>query len=495
MSLNQSEIGQLARTLTALEGGFLQKIQLPDARHLFLEVRRPGRSFRLLLCVASEATRLHLSTQRAESPATPLPFQGLLRARLMGSQLTRIEQLPGERVVALSFESAEARHRLIAELTGRHGNLFLLDASGVILGSAVASSSSKRALRPGAAYEPPLPIDRVSVAATEASRFEGLTELDALSRTIEAQYRDLEVGAQLAAERLARLRPLRAELKKTLRALDKARADLARTDEAEAALRRGNLLKANLHRLTKGQRSIQLTEYTADGVFDVALDLDPALTPQQQVEAAFRRYRRLTSGRAKAGARVASLEAQVGALEQRIDRIEHSEALGDSGARSNLDDAPERSPPPMSSLRSIRMASPTHSLPFREYRSSAGQRIWVGRSARHNDALTFKCAKGNDVWLHARGVPGSHVVVPLERGEALHEETRRDALELALHFSNSRGNAAEVSWTHAKYVRRQKGGAPGAVTYSQERTALVRPDTARLARLLSPMPMPPTDPS
>lgn len=69
------------------------------------------------------------------------------------------------------------------------------------------------------------------------------------------------------------------------------------------------------------------------------------------------------------------------------------------------------------------------------------------------------------------------------------EATRLDALTLARHFSNFRDDAGEVSWTLVKYVRRQKDGAPGAVVYSQERTALVRPDAARLTRLTSASPV------
>src|SRR5207302_8865314 len=98
--------------------------------------------------------------------------------------------------------------------------------------------------------------------------------------------------------------------------------------------------------------------------------------------------------------------------------------------------------------------------PFRAFRSSSGARILVGRNARANDELTLKWARGNDLWLHARGVQGSHVIVP-EPGEAPDSRTLADAALLAAHFSSARNAGdAEVAWTRRKHVRKAKGAAP-----------------------------------
>src|SRR5207237_5880232 len=122
-------------------------------------------------------------------------------------------------------------------------------------------------------------------------------------------------------------------------------------------------------------------------------------------------------------------------------------------------------------------------LPYRTFRSASGARILVGRSARDNDELTLRVARGNDVWLHARGVQGSHVVVP-GAGDAPDARVLGDAALLAAHFSSARGaSGVEVSWTRVKYVR--KAAAPGAVTYSQEKTLRVQLDDTRLRALLA----------
>jgi predicted ribosome quality control (RQC) complex YloA/Tae2 family protein len=123
--------------------------------------------------------------------------------------------------------------------------------------------------------------------------------------------------------------------------------------------------------------------------------------------------------------------------------------------------------------------------PYRTFRSLAGIPILVGRGAAENDALTVRVARGNDLWLHVRGVSGAHVVVRLDRGKVPDQETLLDAAHLAAHFSDARGAAqVEVAWTRAKHVRKPRGAAPGAVSYSQERVVLLRLEAARIERLL-----------
>jgi predicted ribosome quality control (RQC) complex YloA/Tae2 family protein len=125
-------------------------------------------------------------------------------------------------------------------------------------------------------------------------------------------------------------------------------------------------------------------------------------------------------------------------------------------------------------------------LPYRTFRSQAGLTLLVGRGPEDNDALTVRVARGNDLWLHARGAGGAHVVVRLDKGKGPDQETLLDAAHLAAWFSEARGApTADVAWTHARHVRKPRGSAPGAVTYSQERTLLLRVEPGRVERLLA----------
>ena len=123
--------------------------------------------------------------------------------------------------------------------------------------------------------------------------------------------------------------------------------------------------------------------------------------------------------------------------------------------------------------------------PYRTFRSLAGLALLVGRGAEENDELTRRVARGNDLWLHARGQTGAHVVIRLG-GRPVDQDSLLDAAHLAAHFSDARGEPqVEVACTQAKHVRKPRGAAPGAVTYSQERMLHLRVEPERVARLLA----------
>jgi predicted ribosome quality control (RQC) complex YloA/Tae2 family protein len=110
----------------------------------------------------------------------------------------------------------------------------------------------------------------------------------------------------------------------------------------------------------------------------------------------------------------------------------------------------------------------------------------VGKGAVDNDALTLTVARPHDLWLHARGLQGAHVIIPRERGSELSPDVLLDAAHLAAHFSSARGEAsAEIQHAERRHVRKPKGFAPGAVRVDRERVLLLRVEPERLKRLLA----------
>jgi predicted ribosome quality control (RQC) complex YloA/Tae2 family protein len=139
---------------------------------------------------------------------------------------------------------------------------------------------------------------------------------------------------------------------------------------------------------------------------------------------------------------------------------------------------------PVAAPPARKRAPPVH-RPYRVFQDAGGRPIWVGRAGEDNAALTFQVARPHHLWMHARGVPGAHVVIPLDRGEEVGQERLLDAAHLALHFSRVAGEPrGEVAWTRARLVKRVKGGSPGQVTYTGEKVLSVRLEPARLERLL-----------
>jgi predicted ribosome quality control (RQC) complex YloA/Tae2 family protein len=137
-----------------------------------------------------------------------------------------------------------------------------------------------------------------------------------------------------------------------------------------------------------------------------------------------------------------------------------------------------------SRLPSLKTKDDTRAGPFRRFLSLDGLPIYIGRNAKENEALTFGEARPDDLWLHAHGTPGSHVIVRLEKGADPPSESVRDAATLALLYSDlKKSGKGEVIYARRKYVRKVKGKPPGTVTVTQEKSIFVTLDRVRLDRL------------
>lgn len=459
MSLRPQELEPLAAEVTReLANAAVQKVAAPTTARVYLELRVPGRTVTLLCCSEPGSARLSAVEERPANPPTPPAWQSVLRRELTGARLRDAEALPARRTLLLHFTREQRHLTLVLELTQAPA-VALCTQEGRVL---CLSNPSREGLRVGQPWAP-LPEQPLKDAP---SRLAGDHVFLRLAHAAEALLSVSEQRAWIDARRA----PLLAKLKKLERTAAKVEAEATRGDLAARYRREGELLRHALHRVRRGERAVVLTEYLEDGgTRDVEVPLDPKRTPQQEVEWRFHQYRRLTRGAELARARLGTLAAERAALDAQL---------------AALDTAPPERPaaPAGRAPRAAQAPLP----PYREYRGHGGQRIWVGRGSAHNDALTFHVARPFHLWLHARGVPGAHVVVPLDKNATLGPEVLIDAAHLAVHHSDARGEPrAEVSYTPVKFVHKPKDAAPGAVTYTREKTLVVRLEPERLQRLLS----------
>lgn len=478
MSLRSSEIALLVAELAPLAGSRVDAVRVHAERLVTLDLRGPAGDVTLLLSAEPDLTRIHAATWRPPLHPEPLAFQVALRRELAGARLAAVEAPGGDRLVVLRFERPGGPVSIFGELSGRSGNLFLVDGAGVVRAMAGKNLSQLRALAPRKAYLPP----QARPGDGESPRFEPVPgSRFPISAAVEAFYRRLEEERALAVARRRLREPLRAAVARSRRALERLAEEEARVPAAEADRRAADLLKQDLHAVPRGASEVEVTEWTADGPRQVRLALDPALTPRANMERFYRRYRRIAESAARVASRAAEVRARLAATEALLAELDglSQEALPrvEREARK-LGAAPRVQRPP-------RRRDEEPALPYRTFRSVAGLPILVGRGAAENDQLTVRVAKGNDVWLHARGRTGAHVVLRLPKGRAPDQESLLDAAHLAAHFSDARGEAApEVVYTRAKHVRKAKGAAPGAVTFSQEKGMALRVEPTRVERLL-----------
>jgi len=262
----------------------------------------------------------------------------------------------------------------------------------------------------------------------------------------------------------AALADRRAQVERKLAALERSLEGSERADALRAA---GDAILANLHTLAPGQ-----TMLVADGR---EIALDPALTPLENAQRYFEDYTRARDAarivpELMAEARnelryVEEMSAQVeladdpAALEQLRRELVGAGLL----ARSRGETKRGRTAPARGGHRRVQVD---------------GYDVLLGTSALGNERVTFELADNDDLWLHAHGVPGSHVVVR-SGGRAVPAEVVEAAARLAAEHSAARGDALVlVDWTPRKYVRKIRGAPPGLVTYTHEQTLRVRPGTA-----------------
>jgi predicted ribosome quality control (RQC) complex YloA/Tae2 family protein len=295
--------------------------------------------------------------------------------------------------------------------------------------------------------------------------------LEAMARAAEAQPEPsapvLPSAAEAPDAEMVALAKRRHEM--VLRRIRRLEEQIARAAEAPVLRGYGDLLLAHLYRVPKGAAAVVLPGWEGG---EVEIALDPALSPTENAKLWYERARR----RERAGERLPEL----------LD-----EARAEAARWASFVAGAERGEPlPAWALERLRSAPKPdereeESRPYRRYRTSGGLEVWVGKSAKANDRLTFGHARPDDVWLHARQVAGSHVV--LRWKDAAGAPPARDleeAASLAALFSRARTSAVvPVDWTRRKHVRKPRGAAAGAVLTQRVKTLFVEPDEALEKRL------------
>ncbi len=269
-----------------------------------------------------------------------------------------------------------------------------------------------------------------------------------------------------AAGALARRRLAAAE-----RRIARLGAERAAAGEAERLQQMGDLLLGRLHLVPRGAERVTLEGWEGE---TIDVELDPQLSPAENAATYYDRAGRRRRAEEQLPKLVEEAEAEAERWRQAAAKIDAGEIPG------WVADALRRQ-----QERRAESDGTTTTLPYRLYRTSGGLEVRVGRSARDNDRLTFHESTPNDVWLHARSVPGSHVILRWRDPEgAPPARDLAEAAQLAAVFSRARtSGTVAVDWTRRKYIRKPRGAPAGAVIPQRVKTLFVEPDAAVVERL------------
>ena len=489
--LSLCELQRAARIVKGeLEGSVLRRITQQDAHTLILTFERSKTRWHVLLSTKPRFARICL-TGRPDSNRSFGSFQEYLRAHLTGCLLSGIDTSEEDRHIDICLQSQTGSFTLIFSILGTRSNVYLLDSDRKLLHSMRPLEDTRRELQLGQIWKNP----RSTVPSKGADRWDLMPDAQYLEAIAES-YLQMERDHEL--EQLAR--QITAVIKKEKTFLGRKainlQEDLGKARQAESTRQKGELLKSVLHIIKPGDDRVLATEYQTGEV--VEIPLDPTISPTANMESYFVRYQKELRKAEIIQQQLEELEA----AQSELDDIERQLADALSGDSRDIQAVqllaahqtvrrlihrhfPKSRPkaPPVKAKAKKKI--PTRLLP-KKYRTQDGLEIWVGRSDEANDYLTTRLARGNDLFFHLEGYPGSHVVLRTEGRADAPPDSLLDACELAVHFSRLKNAVrADVHVAPIKNVKKPKGAKPGLVFVRGGRTIHLKRDPKRLQNILA----------
>ncbi len=271
------------------------------------------------------------------------------------------------------------------------------------------------------------------------------------------------------------MKTVRNEIKKCHNKIAVHEQTLRRAENAEALRMSGELITANIFQIPAGASSVELVNYYDPEGNTVVIPLDPQLSPAENAQSYFKRYNKARKSLAVAESYLKETKAELDYLESVMAALEQAEDNNDlRQIRSEL--VKEGYVKPEAGSKGTRKPEPSPEPGLITFRSSEGFNILVGRNNRQNDHLTMKIARPDDLWLHVKDIPGSHVLVKNPGGGEIPAPTVQRAAEIAAYYSRARESSkVPVDYTFRKHVRKPKGAKPGMVVYDNQKTILVEP--------------------
>ena len=469
-------VGELSELLP---GRFVGRVFQLSSLSVAIDFGLKDKSY-LFISIEPADPRIYLikrAVRELEKASVPLSsFGQSLRVTLAGGSLLSIGKDETERVLRFSFtvedDLGETDVRvLVAQLTGRSANLFLLDAAGEI--RQAWRTPQGEGQQPGELYRPPTLQTGVSTRTRAPVEIPSLPPQSSatLSEALDKHYRSLAVENEfdsLAGNLLARVRK---EIARRIKLQANLKNDLAAHGDPDEHKRLGDLLLANIANAKRVGTRVSLTDYYGENSPTIEIEIDENATLQQAASESFARYTKAKRAVEEISGRLVQLERELVKLADKRVKIEAAIASRDLATLSEFEE-PKARP----SAERKKQKAPLTFPGMRRYRSSDGYEVLVGRAAQDNDQLTFRVARPNDLWLHAADYPGSHVIVRNSSRTEIPHRTIIEAAQLAAKFSRAgKDSKVMIHYTRRKFLTKPKGAAPGLVRMSTFKTITVEP--------------------
>ncbi len=327
---------------------------------------------------------------------------------------------------------------------------------------------------PNIVYKGKEPLEFAAFACTS---YEDCTkrDFDSISEVLETYYADKNSYTRIRQKSSDLRRIVKAALDRSRKKYSLQANQLKDTEKRDKYRVYGELLNTYGYGLAEGAKELEAFNYYTNE--PITIPLDPQLSASDNAKKYFERYNKLKR----------TFEALTTLIEETKDETEHLESIATALTIAVTEDDLAQIREELVEYGYIRKKhgekkSKIKSKPF-HYISSDGFHMYVGKNNYQNDELTFKLATGNDWWFHAKGMPGSHVVVKTE-GEELPDRTFEEAGKLAGYYSKGRGSEkVEIDYLQKKNVKKPNKGAPGFVVYYTNYSLTIHPDISGIEQL------------
>ena len=300
-----------------------------------------------------------------------------------------------------------------------------------------------------------------------------------LSEALDACFSSRDARDRLNQRSASMLRMLKGQIERCEKKLAMQEEELASAERMDEYRRMGEALNANLYQLKKGMTEAVLPDWSDPDGGTITVPLDQRLTPGQNAQKYFKKYQKARSARETAAIQ----------RDKTLEELDYLEGmlldLDKCAGESDLEDIRQELVR-TGYMKRVTNRRQQRQLPKSEparFVSSDGIDILVGKNAAQNDRLTLS-AKPDEMWLHAKDMPGSHVIIRAE-GD-IPQETMKQAALLAAWFSKGQHSSmVPVDYTRRRYVKKPSGAAPGKVIYTHHKTAYITPTENEVRRIQS----------
>lgn len=260
------------------------------------------------------------------------------------------------------------------------------------------------------------------------------------------------------------------EKDKNEKKLEKLQATLKEAENADQHQLYGELITANIYAIKKGMKSVEVSNYYDENGAMVTIPLDPQKTPSENAQKYFTKYQKAKNAISIVKEQIEMTKKEFAYFEALLQQVESASPKDIEEIREELIEGGYIRDRQKRKIKKNQNAKPI----LDRYISTDGTEIYVGKNNKQNDYLTNKLAARDEIWLHTKDIPGSHVVI---RSKKPAEATILEAANLAAYYSKARNSSSvPVDFTQVRHVKKPNGAKPGFVIYEYQQTVYVTPN-------------------